>query len=306
MQPFFSVVIPLYNKERHIQNTIESVLGQSYDNFEIIVVNDGSTDSSASIVSSLDSTKIKLITIDNQGVSFARNYGVGKSKADYIAFLDADDYWHSEYLETIKKAINLFPKEAIYSCAIQIKTEQNLYSASYKHLPVNELITNINYFEGSIDHSLLHCSSLVIKKSTFLDIGQFDVRLRTGEDTDFWIRLGLKYPIVFTNSILITHRYVHDGLSNSNRKSYRSVDYSKYLKYKNEGKHVAFFINKNIFSSALKYKLLGDQKNYEVLVNQLDTSLLNKKQKLLLSVPRSISKLLISIYNRLSSKKQYY
>jgi len=95
----FSVVIPLYNKEKDVLKTIQSVLKQSHSKFEIIIVDDGSTDSSIEIIKNIKDERIRLFSKKNEGVSIARNYGVEKATTEFIAFLDADDYWHPNHLE---------------------------------------------------------------------------------------------------------------------------------------------------------------------------------------------------------------
>ena len=93
MQPFFSIVIPLYNKENYIGHTLKSVLNQAFQDFEIIIVNDGSTDKSLEKVNSIKDARVQLFSIENRGVSYARNYGIEKALASLIIFLDADDTW---------------------------------------------------------------------------------------------------------------------------------------------------------------------------------------------------------------------
>src|SRR4051812_32162135 len=96
---FFSVIIPLYNKANYIENTIKSVLNQTFTDFEIIVVNDESTDESETIVLGFNDKRIQLFNQKNQGVSVARNHGIEKAKGKLVAFLDADDYWFHNHLE---------------------------------------------------------------------------------------------------------------------------------------------------------------------------------------------------------------
>ncbi|MFA6873908.1 MAG: glycosyltransferase family A protein, partial [Bacteroidaceae bacterium] len=110
-----SVIIPLYNKERYIKRAICSVLNQSFGNFEIVVINDGSTDNSASIVESIDDTRIKLINQKNTGVSAARNKGIAESKYDFIAFLDADDEWKENHLAIIASLIEKYPLCGVFA-----------------------------------------------------------------------------------------------------------------------------------------------------------------------------------------------
>ena len=99
----FSVVIPLYNKENHIQKTLNCVLSQSFTNFEIIIINDGSTDNSLKKAEDIKDSRIFLYSIKNQGVSNARNYGIKKANSDYICFLDADDFWYNNHLSVSLK-----------------------------------------------------------------------------------------------------------------------------------------------------------------------------------------------------------
>src|ERR1035437_2795157 len=112
----FSIIIPLYNKAKYIQKAIHSILSQTFQEYEIIIVNDGSTDNSLEVISScqLSTVNYQLINQENKGVSTARNIGVKAAKSDYIAFLDADDWWEPTYLEEIKRLIEEYPEAGIY------------------------------------------------------------------------------------------------------------------------------------------------------------------------------------------------
>ena len=108
--PRFSVIIPIYNKEKDVETTIKSVLNQTYIDYEIILVDDGSTDNSLNIVNAIEDDRIQIFTKQNEGVSKTRNYGITKAKAEYIAFLDADDYWYPNHLEILHNLIKKFTK----------------------------------------------------------------------------------------------------------------------------------------------------------------------------------------------------
>ena len=110
-----SVVIPLYNKEKYIKNTIESVINQDFKDFEIIIVNDGSTDHSLEIAKQFEQPGIKIINQENQGVANARNKGVQYSNGEIIAFLDADDIWLSNHLREIYSLHQKFPKAGFFA-----------------------------------------------------------------------------------------------------------------------------------------------------------------------------------------------
>ncbi len=111
----FSVIIPLYNKATTVERAIRSVLKQTVQDFEIIVVNDGSTDRGPIVVSAINDPRIRLIHQSNAGVSAARNRGIAESKYDLIAFLDADDEWLPEFLETIHQLVRLHPNCVVYA-----------------------------------------------------------------------------------------------------------------------------------------------------------------------------------------------
>ena len=112
----FSVVIPLYNKEKYVAQTLKSVVGQTYQNFEIIVVNDCSTDNSLGVVQTIDDSRIKTIEHSkNKGLSASRNTGIKAAAHSFIAFLDADDHWDSSFLETISNLIKKYPKESVFA-----------------------------------------------------------------------------------------------------------------------------------------------------------------------------------------------
>lgn len=117
---FFSVIIPLYNKEKYIEDTIKSVLNQTFKNFEIIVINDGSTDNSLKIVKNFSDQRIFIIDQRNLGLSTARNNGVKNAIFNYIAFLDADDLWMEDYLQTIFNLIQFNDSYEVFTTSIKV------------------------------------------------------------------------------------------------------------------------------------------------------------------------------------------
>src|SRR5574344_1047459 len=110
-----SVVIPLYNKERYIERALRSVLNQTFGDFEIVVVNDGSTDASVSVVEGIEDSRIRIINQKNGGVSAARNRGIEESKYDIVAFLDADDVWKENHLSVIAELIDKYPACGVFA-----------------------------------------------------------------------------------------------------------------------------------------------------------------------------------------------
>lgn len=137
---FFSVIIPLYNKIKYVKETVLSVQNQTYRNYEILIIDDGSTDGSYELVCNLSKLddKIKVFRQKNSGVSCARNKGIENASGEYICFLDADDLWHDNYLETINKAIALFPDTPLLCSGYDVVTDD--ITKIKEHVNIRNLI----------------------------------------------------------------------------------------------------------------------------------------------------------------------
>ena len=170
--PSISVVIPLYNKENHIINTINSVLNQSYKNFELIVVNDGSTDNSLEIANKCltNFENKKIINQKNRGLSGARNTGVYKSEGELVAFLDADDTWHPDFLKHIYDLYINFPEASLYGTNYLEKYDENNILEPKTNLDANLKNKSFivkDFFEANYFQSIVCQSSFATKKSVF-------------------------------------------------------------------------------------------------------------------------------------------
>lgn len=198
----FSVVIPLYNKELSIQNTIQSVLEQTYQEFEIIVIDDGSTDNSAERVREISDSRVKLVQQKNQGVSAARNRGIKESKFEWIALLDGDDLWEPNHLEEILKMMHEFPDEKVYVTSFKYSNNQ----AMYKHDRPSPIFKIENYFREALKEKLVWTSIAVIHRSCFDVIGGFNIKLSRGEDLDLWERLAEKFDIIKSDTVTAVYR----------------------------------------------------------------------------------------------------
>ena len=199
-----SAVIPLYNKERHIARAIQSVLGQTYGDFELIVVNDGSTDGSAELVKTFTDPRIRLVHrehINSWGGHAARNLGIAESRAGLIAFLDADDEWLPEHLATIKRLSEKYQECGAYATAYKsvIKSGIIITNPCYgiPEPPWEGVIPN--YFQSRMGSYVIHTSSTAVKKDVFIRVGFFPEGERRAGDDDMWIRIALRYDIAFSN-----------------------------------------------------------------------------------------------------------
>lgn len=186
----FSVVIPLYNKELSIRNTLQSVLDQTFTDFEIVIVNDGSTDSSVAIVEEFINPRIRLIHQENQGVSAARNRGITEATYEWVAFLDADDLWLEDHLSTLADMIDQYSEEKVFATSYIKSNDYLPTSQSYQI----EIVSN--YFKKAIEGYFIWTGVMCIHKLVFVEIGNFNVRLSRGEDLEMWMRIGKTYKII--------------------------------------------------------------------------------------------------------------
>lgn len=207
----FSVIIPLYNKAPYIEKALSSIASQTFQDYELIVVDDGSKDNSASIAETQirkqwrNGTKAKLIRQSNSGVSTARNNGVAASYGDYICFLDADDWWEPTFLDEMAKLIAEYPDAGIYGTSYTIINER-------KHKTrVAPIGIDTTFKQGYINYCQVYAKTLCmplwtgavcVPRHIFNEMGGFKPQLKLGEDFDLWIRIALKYKVAFLNKPL--------------------------------------------------------------------------------------------------------
>lgn len=198
----FSVIIPLYNKGPYVSKALSSVIAQTFRDFELIVVDDGSTDDSLNVAKSMmDSSEVDhlLISQANAGVSTARNNGVSASHGDYICFLDADDWWAPTFMERMDRLINEYPEAGIYG------TNYYYVKNGRQRVCVTTAETGyIDYCKAYAEklQMPLWTGAVCMPREVFDEFGGFRPRLRLGEDFDLWIKVALKYKVAFLNEPL--------------------------------------------------------------------------------------------------------
>jgi glycosyltransferase involved in cell wall biosynthesis len=197
----FSVIIPLYNKGPHIARAIESILQQTIQNIEIIVVDDQSCDEGPAIVRKYDDPRITLLEQDHQGVSYTRNHGVSLAKTDFIAFLDADDEWMPRHLETILRLIEKFPEAGMFSTAYRKQDAAGkIQWPIYKCIPDApwEGLMPDYFLSATLGNSPVNSSVVVIPKKIFYEMGGFPEGYWYAEDADLFGKIAMKYPVAFS------------------------------------------------------------------------------------------------------------
>lgn len=195
-----SIIIPLYNKEASIATALRGVLAQTYQDFEVVVVDDGSTDGGAAVVETFTDPRIRLIRQENGGVSAARNRGIAEARGEHVAFLDADDEWMPEFLEEIAALQMEFPQ-----CRAQATAYVNHDHEGYKPIVLNRLPFDgergvlTNYFEvASYSHPPVCSICVCIERKLLQEIGGFPVGIKSGEDLLTWARIAVLTPWAYS------------------------------------------------------------------------------------------------------------
>lgn len=223
-----SVVIPLYNKEAFIVETLESVLNQIFTEFEVIVINDGSSDSSLAKVSSLIDPRLKIVSIENSGVSAARNMGIDVALFEWIAFLDGDDWWAPAFLEEMVVSIKNYPDEKLFASGRSRVFKKELDRYAHSLLPKEGHTDKVNYFEVISRYlPLIHSSSSVIHRSLFESVGNFRPGQRKHEDHDLWMRLAVGQDVVFVNKSLSFYRKTEQNTASTD--NFTTTDFNNFM-----------------------------------------------------------------------------
>lgn len=284
---FFSVIIPLFNKEKFIESTLKSVLCQTFNDFEILIINDGSTDKSEEKILQFNDPRIHYLKKENDGASSARNYGIEKAQSNYITFIDADDYWYPTFLQEMFENINRYKEQKVFSAAIEIETPKNIVPAVYSIQKTNDFEI-VNYFKASSKETVICTSCAVFHKSIFDEIGNFDTKIKSGQDTDLWIRIGLVYPVLFSWKILARYVYDADSLSKNPDFVYGKINFSKFKELEKSNPDLKKFLDLNRCSLAIRLKINKKNDAYNELYNAIDLKNLAIKKRILLLLPASV------------------
>lgn len=209
--PLISVIIPVYNGEKTIRETILSVLAQSFSDFEVIVINDGSQDQTLAVVSSIQDSRLKAFSYPNTGLAASRNRGIFHAKGEYISFIDADDLWTQDKLEAQLNAL-LFNSQA----AVAYSWTDWIDESGQFLRPGGYITANGNVYEKLLVRDFVESgSNLLIRKHALAKVGGFDISLPAVEDWDMWLRLAAHYNFVAVPSPQILYRVSPNSMSSN-------------------------------------------------------------------------------------------
>jgi glycosyltransferase involved in cell wall biosynthesis len=216
MNSLVSIILPVYNGEKYIYETIQSILTQNYYNWELIVVDDGSKDSTSIIVKNFTKDlRVKYYYKKNEGQSKARNFGLKKSTGSYIAFIDSDDLWNKDKLKLQILFLNEFNYSFVFNNFFIIDENSKIIGE-------NCLDSNENTNENLLSKDYIGILTVMFKKSIINEVGYFDENLTNAEDWDYWIRISTQYKLGFLNLSLAYYRQHINGISKNKKNQLNS------------------------------------------------------------------------------------
>lgn len=291
MKPRFSIIIPLYNKKGLISKTIESVLSQTYINFEVIVVDDGSTDGSIESISGFTDERLKLFRKENGGVSSARNYGIKKANGQYVAFLDADDEYELTFLENIDLAIEQFSgSDAFCTGFFRVKGKRKLSSFNPDKYANSPYLVDDFYSLWAID-SFFCASSIVVRKEYFHYHQKWFPEGETlGEDQEVWFHIAENGSLVYVPKVLSNYNMTDENSLTSQHRVVEELPFITRLKERKENskyiKSIELFIEKYDLERAFNNARVGHKKKAMKLLldNFRNQSFIKLKLMVLLAV----------------------
>ncbi|HLO87539.1 MAG TPA: glycosyltransferase [Nostocaceae cyanobacterium] len=209
--PKISVIIPAFNCESTIKRTIESVLNQTFTDWELIIINDGSTDATLDIISAFSDSRLKVFSFDNAGGNVSRNRGLKLAMGEFVSFLDGDDMWTSDKLLSQLKALQNNPQAAVaYSWTDYIDENDKIVISG------GRLVANGNVYERLLLTNFLeNGSNPLIRKEAIIELGGFDENLSAAQDWDMWLRLAAKFEFVNVPSAQILYRISANSVSSN-------------------------------------------------------------------------------------------
>ncbi|MDR7210066.1 glycosyltransferase family 2 protein [Flavobacterium piscis] len=284
---FFSVIIPLYNKADHIENTLKSVLNQTFTDYEVIVVNDGSTDKSEAVILEFNDKRIQLYNQKNQGVSVARNLGIEKSTGKLIAFLDADDYWFPNHLEELSNLHHAFPNCGVYCSRYKIKTTKNHFQTPHFYGIENSYCGIVeDYFFSNRPFRITWTSSLAMPKEILDKMGAFTPGVTNGQDLELWTKTGIEYPVAITNTVTAIYNYdIPNSLAKDNIGTMNLMDFGQFKTTEQKNPSLKKFLDLYRIEYGFRYYIFGYTDKTNFYLKDVDKQNISLKIRFLLNLP---------------------
>jgi glycosyltransferase involved in cell wall biosynthesis len=286
----FSIIIPLYNKEDYISKAIQSVLNQTFSEFELLIIDNNSTDSGLSKAKEFNDYRIKFYSEFKKGVSFARNKGISEAKFDFICFLDADDYWFEDQLLNFNKLILKYPNAGLFSNNYRIiEASGSVRERILLESSNDETFLLDNYFKQvSFGDSPVNVDVVCIPKKVLIEFGGFPTHINYGEDSLLWSCIFLKYKFALSNYVGAV--YVRSATNRSDipeklceelpviKEFEKLLQKKEALIYQND---IRSFIAKQLFLNLVSCIRAGKMKQARMFANDSRIKYFSHKNKLI-------------------------
>lgn len=302
--PKISVVIPVYNKANFIAETLNSVYEQTFTDYEILLINDGSTDGSLEILETFKKENTTVYSQENKGLSHARNTGISLAKAPLICLLDADDLWETSHLENIYSLSIKYPEATLYGTRYI-----DLFKNGILVLPKWNLETSENdfivrdFFKSSLFQPIITPSSFGFKKNIISEIGGFNEDATYFEDADFFIRANLKFQLAYSTHPSVKYRFESENqVTHSPLHKEKIPDLTLYTKNNPTHKTLNTYVNLHLYFLCNHFKTEGAQEQFKELRKKVEVHSLNYKQRFLLDLPRFLLVILRRVKGKLLRK----
>jgi len=259
--PVFTVVIPLYNKAGYIKNTLSSVYAQTFTDFEVIVVNDGSTDGSGDLFKNHTYNRLTYFQTENRGVSSARNTGINNASGQLIAFLDADDEWLPGHLDELYRLHTQHPEAGMVISRYSIKNPGSSKLQKPTYLNLDESFSGIipDFFGSSLVNHIAWTCVLAVPLQVFRVTGGFSENVTHPEDTEMWIKIATKYPVALGSNYTAIYNFeVPQSLSKRNMEGRKLMDFTAFLNLEAKNPSLKAFIDNLRLEYALKFRAEGN------------------------------------------------
>jgi GT2 family glycosyltransferase len=209
--PLISVIIPVFNGEKTLKRTVESILNQTFSDFELIVINDGSQDKTLEILATFQDPRLRVFSYPNGGLSMARNRGIAHASGAYLSFIDADDLWTPDKLEAQLAALQADPQAAVAYSWTDWIDEADQFLRPGVHVTANGDI----YEQLLLRDFIGSGSNILVKTEALADVGGFDASVSPVEDWDMWLRLAARYQYVAVSAPQILYRITQGSMSSN-------------------------------------------------------------------------------------------
>lgn len=292
--PFFTVIIPLYNKEKYIENAIKSILNQTFRDFELLIINDCSTDKSVEIATEFLSENVKIIHHEkNSGLAATRNTGIKKATSNYVTFLDADDLWKPHFLEKIYNLVQNFPEARIFATNYEEIWGKTIKIPHNGSESLSENFTGyVNFFKINLKQGIYNHGSVCLHKEVYEKVGFYNENIQLSQDLDFNIRANFHYKLAYDNSIQMSYFMQTDNqLTRSSIVNKSIPDYDLYEDWTKNNPDLKKYLDFERYVLGKRLKKNNDLRWKKMIAN-IDSKNLNWKQNLLLKVPSLILNLI--------------